>query len=358
MTKLRRKIRLWPRKQSESHASDYRSATEDERAILKKAAWRWQTATVTCSVCTEEVKRSKFPEHPITSACTHPLTDICTKCLQTHLEVQVSSTTGLGIPCPICRSPLSYPDMQRNAAAEIFARYSERDAHNTIEHTPGFIWCPISGCGSGQIHEGGADAPIVTCVNCRQLFCFTHRRKWHAGLTCEQVDEDPLLEEELEGEQITQSTKRRGLSEKERRENEAKKAERATRRKEEQLGEEMAKRISKRCIGPNCNWRAEKDNGCKHVTCVKCKFEYCFQCLRPWKTGHLSENCQLSSDEESKTAEREYQDIIAESMRTAEEERRARQEIEGSEEEEDEGRGNKISVEPPVWLGRPHCPTQ
>ena len=267
MTKLRRKIRLWPRKQSESHASDYRSATEDERAILKKAAWRWQTATVTCSVCTEEVKHSKFPEHPITSACTHPLTDICTKCLQTHLEVQVSSTTGLGIPCPICRSPLSYPDMQRNAAAEIFARYSERDAHNTIEHTPGFIWCPISGWGSGQIHEGGADAPIVTCVNCRQLFCFTHRRKWHAGLTCEQVDEDPLLEEELEGEQITQSTKRRGLSEKERRENEAKKAERATRRKEEQLGEEMAKRISKRCIGPNCNWRAEKDNGCKHVTC-------------------------------------------------------------------------------------------
>lgn len=44
-------------------------------------------------------------------------------------------------------------------------------------------------------------------------------------------------------------------------------AEMAARLREERQGERMVMRISKRCIGPGCNWRAEKDERCKHVTC-------------------------------------------------------------------------------------------
>ena len=166
--------------------------------------------------------------------------------------------------------------MRRNAAPDVFARYDERTAHNAIENIPGFVWCPMNGCGAGQIHDGQDREPIVTCVHCRQSFCFIHRRKWHRGLTCDQVDRNPELEEEggttdEEAEVRKQKGKQKMRNGHERTAAESKRskkeAETAARRIEERLGEAEVKRISKRCPGPGCNWRSEKDNGCKHVTC-------------------------------------------------------------------------------------------
>lgn len=50
-----------------------------------------------------------------------------------------------------------------------------------------FVWCTAS-CGSGQIHESGAQHPIVTCLHCSQRSCFQHGVPWHEGLTCREYD--------------------------------------------------------------------------------------------------------------------------------------------------------------------------
>jgi hypothetical protein len=48
-----------------------------------------------------------------------------------------------------------------------------------------FIWC-AHGCGMGQLNEGQDENNIVQCVKCHNKTCFTHKAKWHAGMTCNQ----------------------------------------------------------------------------------------------------------------------------------------------------------------------------
>ena len=33
----------------------------------------------------------------------------------------------------------------------------------------------------------------------------------------------------------------------------------------------------KKC--PNCLYHIEKNNGCDHMTCIKCRHEFCWSCL-------------------------------------------------------------------------------
>lgn len=132
------------------------------------------------------------------------------------------------------------------------------------------------------------------------------------------------LEEELEREQLEQ----RQLTEEDERSQRRKQEdnadiertrlkERAERRKEEMQGEAEVSRSSKPCPGLNCSYRITKIDGCKHMTCKlissslgavslawsrkkkanlfiegsHCHHEWCWICNRPWKSGHLNEDC-------------------------------------------------------------------
>jgi hypothetical protein len=70
----------------------------------------------------------------------------------------------------------------------------------------------------------------------------------------------------LEDERIRKKNDRRAVEEV-RKAIEEREAETSARAGEEHQGEVLAMKISKRCIGPGCKWRAEKDKNCKHVTC-------------------------------------------------------------------------------------------
>ncbi|KAH9111577.1 hypothetical protein LEN26_001931 [Aphanomyces euteiches] len=34
---------------------------------------------------------------------------------------------------------------------------------------------------------------------------------------------------------------------------------------------------------PNCTWAIEKDGGCKHMTCSRCSYEFCWYCHQDWQ---------------------------------------------------------------------------
>jgi len=104
-----------------------------------------------------------------------------------------------------------------------------------------------SGCGNGQIHEGGTDQPIVKCISCGHKTCFQHKVSWHTGLTCEEWDLTTRRDQQNLTAGIVSPQSSRADQVKERRAEELR------------ASEEEIKKISKPC--PNCARNIEKNGG-------------------------------------------------------------------------------------------------
>lgn len=223
----------------------------------------------TCNICTEERHPSEFPTTPITPTCTHPGTDTCKECIRRHLASQLSSRATANLNC-ICNQPLFLDDVQRNADPKDFARYSERATMELLESDSQFVWCP-RGCGAGQIQQHGSEEPKVTCAQCRQPYCFTHRVRWHTGMTCREFDQNPELADAVRASENAASHAHRRqkesqyLSDQQQRALEVAAREKSEREAQERENESFVRRNATPC--PNCKYMTQKDGGCKHMNC-------------------------------------------------------------------------------------------
>jgi hypothetical protein len=274
-----------------------------------------------CVVCQDDVPLDSFPSQPITSLCNHPLTDICIDSIQQSIVAQMDYKAMEDISCPHgeCRSKLCASDMRIHARPETYVRYENIVSQAAISKLPNFVWCSAPGCSSGQIHLEAAQRPMVTCVSCHAITCFTHRGPWHEGFTCHDFD-DPgyVTKARRAAEQIGFASERARRSQEAGEEKaalearlmrEAKVKERRARRAEEAKGELIVRKSTIRCIGTGCMFRVKKDENCKHVTCI-CRREFCWICWKPWVRGHLSERCSLGREEAQRIAEEEKKDTF------------------------------------------------
>lgn len=180
---------------------------------------------------------------------------------------------------------------------------------NAVGDDDNFVWCQR--CDFGQLHENGAQKPIICCLKCGFRSCFVHSMPWHEHLTCEEYDKmlknpdefpqgiDGCVEpdntktlrveedeahamesrqHELQLEQERQEQRhaeKKGIAKAEQEaEAEKKKSEQGRakwrgelkkRQKEEQLSMATIQSTTKSC--PGCQWPIEKNNGCAHMTC-------------------------------------------------------------------------------------------
>lgn len=200
-----------------------------------------------CIVCANTLPIKYFPSRPPTAACTHEV-QVCKACLREWIWSEFESKVWDQINCPDCRSRMQYEDIRKFAPSVVFRKYDRLSTKAAFETIPGFRWCTTKGCKSGQVHDAGPEAPIFECAGCGNRQCVVHNRRWHDGETCAEYDY------RTDGKQ--------------------KKA-------EEQASKKVILETTKKC--PGCKWDIEKNYGCDHMTCSRCRHEFCWVCLAPYR---------------------------------------------------------------------------
>lgn len=144
-----------------------------------------------------------------------------------------------------CSRPVAEADILRSIEGkpELIAKYHRFKAN---ADDPNTRQCPYSGCTGQQV--GKPSEPRMTCVTCGKEYCFTHANA-HVGKTCEAYEREQ--------------------------------------RQEQKLNEAALSADSKRCPNAKCGIYISKSSGCNHMTCPKCKTDFCWLCGRAIEGGTL-----------------------------------------------------------------------
>lgn len=207
----------------------------------------------TCNVCTDEKPASDFPTAPLTNACTHG-SDCCTDCQQTWLKHSLDSNGWIHALCAQCSNELSFADLKAVLDTEAFARYDRLLALRSLGEAAEFQWCPAPQCNNGQIHIGGADAPLFECMACGLRWCTVHNTPWHENQSCRRYDKA------VENDRYRQR-------------------QRAEQAEQEEASKQKIEATAKKCPGPGCDYYIEKNEGCDAMRCSRCRHKFCWHCF-------------------------------------------------------------------------------
>ncbi|KAM4654563.1 E3 ubiquitin-protein ligase ARIH2 isoform 2-T4 [Amazona ochrocephala] len=208
-----------------------------------------------CAVCMQFVRK----ENLLSLACQH---QFCRSCWEQHCTVLVKDGVGVGVSCMaqdcLLRTPedFVFPLLPSEELKDKYRRYLFRDyveSHYQLQLCPGAD-CPMV----IQVQE--PKARRVQCSRCNEVFCFKCRQMYHAPTDC--------------------ATIRKWL----------------TKCADDSETANYISAHTKDC--PKCNICIEKNGGCNHMQCSKCKHDFCWMCLGDWKT-HGSEYYECSRYKEN-----------------------------------------------------------
>lgn len=175
----------------------------------------------------------------------------CVDCYRHYLKQKIKDEgEAARIQCPSdgCGRILDSRSLDLLVTEDLVDRYRELLNRTYVEDKDSFKWCPAPDCPNAvqcSVKKNSLDriVPTVEC-RCSYRFCFGCPNPDHQPAPCEQV--------------------KRWL-------------------KKCADDSETANWISantKEC--PKCQSTIEKNGGCNHMTCRKCKYEFCWMCMGPW----------------------------------------------------------------------------
>ena len=100
---------------------------------------------------------------------------------------------------------------------------------------------------------------MIRCQNsaCKFCFCKNCRIEWHTDMTCRQYK--AFLHEERKKKEFKE--------------------------RDENLFREWIAANAKDC--PGCKNPIQKNGGCNHMTCLKCKHQFCWLCMADYVSTHF-----------------------------------------------------------------------
>ena len=191
----------------------------------------------TCNVCYEDIEKEdiKFNYLPCGHIC-------CTQCWTNYLKTLITEAKVETIKCVEykCKEEISEDFILRHIENDkkLVEKYNRFKKRASIFKDPNKKQCPEPDCES--FLQKNQNQKYVKCENGHE-FCFVCLRKPHGLTSC-----DEFMENEF-------------------------------------LTWKKSKRV-KRC--PRCKIFTEKNEGCNHMTCTSCKYQWCWLCEGVYTYGH------------------------------------------------------------------------
>ena len=167
----------------------------------------------------------------------------CLSCITTYLEMLITDSKVLHIKCPGSKCIVEFSDeeIKEIVDTEMFSKYLKFKVRAELLVDPEIKWCIQPDC-EGFIRGSPRDK-MKPCPVCGFKICFQCGKNWHPKKTCEDVV-DADYELWARGREIQ--------------------------------------------MCPKCKHRIEKVDGCNHMTCAACSYNWCWLCRGHYTSNHFS----------------------------------------------------------------------
>ncbi|XP_022102326.1 ankyrin repeat and IBR domain-containing protein 1-like isoform X2 [Acanthaster planci] len=257
-------------------------AAEHKLSSLEPKAATPQEEPVVCDICTSTVPAEDVSS---TTLCTH---QFCRDCWERYLTGKIKEGNAHGIVCPgyDCDRLVPVETIETLVSREMARRYLQFDINAFVESNPKLKWCPVAGCGravhmpqqdpptpyaTGSDRPSGASSPstppsISHAVDCGQghIFCWDCSGDAHEPCCCENWKKWQDKIAEIKPEELASTDT------------------------ETELAANCLWLVTNAKPCPKCAAPIQKNDGCNHMKCTKCKHDFCWVCLEAW-SKHSSE---------------------------------------------------------------------
>lgn len=194
-----------------------------------------------CTICLEDKAVDQF----LTLPCGH---SFCRECFTGILDTaSKDNTIALKCLAQDCKYVLTAQDMRKVINnPETLDRLENRETEKVIGATA--KRCPNPECQLAFAVDN--DIPqLITCRNCKKQYCSACLKNHSVDISCEEAAKLQQMPAD-----------------------------------QQQATDDWFKQNTKKC--PNCHSNIEKNDGCNHMTCTHCRYEFCWQCMGKWANGN------------------------------------------------------------------------
>ena len=193
-----------------------------------------------CSICDNELTEEEYEHNKL--QCEHIS---CDECWYKYLSSRITEAKVANIKCFAykCETDLTEEFINSKISKDdkIVQKFKEFTFKNEIMRSSNKKFCPFPGCDS--YIERINKEKYVECKNGHKC-CYICLKDWHGTAECdEELDKDFQLWKE--------------------------------------------NKIIKRC--PQCKFYTEKNEGCNHMTCAECQYQWCWLCEGKYTYDHYQE---------------------------------------------------------------------
>ncbi|XP_054168211.1 ankyrin repeat and IBR domain-containing protein 1-like [Oppia nitens] len=225
-----------------------------------------------CDICSQELVSNGV----VGAKCGH---QFCTNCWQTYIELKIDSGDTSCMSCPAfnCCHLITIKIIEKVVSPEYFQRFLQKDIEVFIENNQSIQWCPYPVCNKAvYLPESKTKVnsehsyilanmppllPVSHSVECGSghNFCWECRKEPHSPCDCKLWEDWMTKIGDIKAEELKQKYSRT----------------------EDAANSLWLVRNAKQC--PRCKAHIQKSDGCNHLRCYKCKYDFCWICLETWK---------------------------------------------------------------------------